>query len=78
MTADDTDQTDLVEIDDEPLSDRYNHDPSIGEIVVGAWREALEEDGIDRIVLVMLVFTLTIVVPGLFVLMLLYGAGVIA
>lgn len=60
----------LAEEDEEP-------DPSIPEVIVGSWREALGADGIERVVLVGIVALLTVVMPVLFVLSVLEMVGLI-
>ena len=67
MAANSLDETD----------DELPEDVSIAEIVVGAWREALAADGIERVTLVCIVTLLTVVMPVLFVLSLLEVVGLL-
>lgn len=52
-------------------------DWSLPELVVGSWREALAADGLERIVLVGLVATMTVVMPILFIAMVLAWFGLL-
>lgn len=67
----------LESVDDDLLPDGYDTEASFPEIVVGAWREALAEDGIARVNLVLLLILITVVPPVLALLMLLGALGVI-
>lgn len=65
------------EIIDEVVNDEYEPEPTTVDIVIGAWREALDEDGLERVVLVGLVASMTIVPLALIALMILGMFGVI-
>ena len=65
------------EIIEEVVEDEYEPEPTVVDIVVGSWREALAEDGINRVILVMLVASMTIGTPVLFAIMILAWVGVI-
>lgn len=77
MTEKTADGGGLEEVDEDLLPDGHG-DPTLTDTVVGAWKEALAAEGADRFALVMLVFTLTVFIPALFILMLLSWIGVIA